>query len=193
MVKQQIHSHSYNLKKNGFSLLELIIVLAVITMISAVALAQYERARTDYDFDRVANDVLFKIREVQVYSISSHEGAGSFDYPYGVFFNINTPTAYNIFRDTNANGQYDGSPTACTNECIQRVALDRGYSVSSLCTMVGASFVCSSPNITVSFMRPSPRAIFNPSTSKVGIVLQNVQGKTQSINISLSGLIEQIR
>lgn len=170
-------------KSAGFSLYEVIISLAIITIIAGIALYDHNRFNTDIEVTNLAYRVALAFREAQADSISVKQYTNSarkavFDLPYGVHFNKSRPTDFVIFGDGDGDGKYTNGdpddmicdPSARGSECMEHFSIGRGNTIMGWC-----AFSISNPNpfgqscswidnddagnyLDVVFRRPNPDA-----------------------------------
>lgn len=164
-----------NLKYNlAFTIVELMVTASIVAVISAVILFNYSSLNSQIAVSSNTQEVALDIRQTQVYGLSVKEsviGGGDFGKGYGIYFTMSDPKNYYIFVDNDNNGKYDGT-TSCISgsECIQKVAIRNGVSISSICGAVfGGSLVCP-PSATVNamhitFIRPNTEANIRFTTS----------------------------
>lgn len=141
--------------KQGFSLVEMLVVLAIITIVTAITL----NGQSDFNRSLLLTDTSYTIalslREMQSLGLSSRSFNGTVQNAgYGAHF---TPgTSYVLFADTNrsttplstcpagTSGTPDAKPGDCvyqaTDGLVQSYTFNRGFTVSRFCgTTVGAS------------------------------------------------------
>lgn len=144
-------------QKTGFSLLEMLVVLAIFGMLTTVTVYNYGKFNNNVIMTNLAYEVALTLRQAQVYSLSTralNDGSSNFDnfdVAYGVFFDTSKSIPSDnknllFFADKgdsiSRNGlcQDDGLDCAvdsCTldskNECQEVMTLTRGIFVSDIC------------------------------------------------------------
>ncbi len=197
-----------NYKKNnlqkGFSLIELIVVLAIFLIITTVALVKQSKFSSDILVTDTAYDVSLAIREAQVYGLGSRldEGATgqSFKSGYGVHFDASIPGFFIRFADRNVSGVFDANSDG-DEQYGETQALPIGYTINDVCAYTTNTTICSNSNggglntLDISFVRPSPDAIItingNPSkyfSATISILSANGE-KTKMLKVERTGLI----
>lgn len=183
--------------QKGFSLVELMVVIALFTIITAAALMNHARFGESILATNFAYDVALSLREAQSYGLSVREelpGAGIFTLAYGLHFGLwsgdqrnesDRETSFVFFADKNGNGQYSGSDAsgACvaseSSECLKVYRLERGSRIASFCGVRTGSGVeeCRifpSSDATLSFLsanfkRPEPDAFIRTNLNNQGV------------------------
>jgi prepilin-type N-terminal cleavage/methylation domain-containing protein len=191
----------------GFTLVELIVVVGIITVISAVVFQNGNKFNDSIALQAVAQDVSLAARQAQEYGVSVKDatGTGSFTSGYGVAFSIANPTYVIVYADANANDIYDSNgDTACdgTNECTDKLLLRNGVVISSICGInTTNNVICSRTYQTIqaTFLRPSLNAdivitngsgqIQPGSWQAAQIILKSPGGSTKTVLISSTGVI----
>jgi len=152
--------------KRGFTLVELLIVIAVIIILVAVMVPNLRRGEENTRLIRAAQQVIQDIRKAQNMSLSSTEvfdvcGAGEWrvcDY-YGVYFDEqNLPTSYHIFGSVG-----EDEATYNPGEEIETKELEQGIIVEDVST---------GNKTHLTFIPPYSSVNFVPSTDKVIITLK---------------------
>ncbi|MBU3935024.1 prepilin-type N-terminal cleavage/methylation domain-containing protein [Patescibacteria group bacterium] len=170
------------LKKNsaGFSLVELIVVMAIISLLSIVVFANYRTGEKQFALQRSAYKLAQDIRRVQNMAISAREFQGNVPPRYGLEFEKNR-AYYFLFADINDNGRYEPSDVE-----VERITFEEGIKIQDLFTSA------SKTTVWVAFKPPDPlTTIQDPAPrSTLRIQLINVNGQTKIINVNKAGLIE---
>jgi prepilin-type N-terminal cleavage/methylation domain-containing protein len=168
----------------GFSLVELLVCIAIIAIISGVILARYRSFNSTLLLRDLAYEIALSTREAQVFGISVHGESGSFSDAYGMHFT--TGTAYTLFTDVNDNNRYDGG------EQISSYTIGQNNQIRDLC----ANTTCGLTSLDVLFRRPEPDSIFyTPGVSSVTSVrvlvgsIDNTIPNTRAVRVWPTGQI----
>lgn len=179
-----IKRHS-SIRYRGFSLVELLVVVAIMMVLSTVVLARYKSFNSTILLRNLAYEIALSAREAQVLGISV-QGAPSasnpFSHAYGVHF---TPgTSYTLFRDLDDDHQYD------IGEDVSVYRIGQGDSITGLC----AAANCTLTSLDVLFRRPEPDALFYVnggvlSASSVLVQAGSPDGNMRAVRIYPTGQI----
>ena len=188
----------------GFTIVELIVSVAIIAVISAVTFWNGIGFNDKVALNSVAQDVSLAIRSAQNYSSSVREsstGSSNFNLGYGIVFDNANPSQAIIYVDTNGNNQYDGT-SACTNECIQKILLRNGITIQTasggISAKNSAGTTANGTAINFTFIRPSLSAtitllnsgsVVSGSWVSGNIVLKARGSATRTVSINVSGQI----
>jgi len=109
------------LAQRGFTLVEMMVVLAIIVIVTVIALLGQSSFNRSLVLTETAYTIAFSIRQAQFLGISGRTTNGTPDAGYGVHFENNQTSSYRMFADT--------SPTRTNN--IQNAAVCPGRSVGT--------------------------------------------------------------
>jgi prepilin-type N-terminal cleavage/methylation domain-containing protein len=192
----------------GFTLVELLVVVAVIIFVSAMIFANNNKFGGQALLQNLAYDIALSVREAQVYGISVKGAGSSFSAGYGMHFSLATVSTYNLYADTkNAANQIvpDGLYEAGEDVSPSPYVIGRGFYISKLCVTSFAMPVedCTPTSLDILFVRPEPDAYISigvpqydgagqiiPSTyAQARVVATSPRGDVMSILISSNGQI----
>jgi Tfp pilus assembly protein FimT len=163
-------------------MIELLVCVAIIIIISAVALARYKSFNSTILLRNLAYEIALSVREAQVLGISVGGDSGSFSHAYGVHFTRGT--TYILFIDTDNDNRYDNG------EEVFGYTIGQNNQVTSLC----ANTNCSLTVLDVVFKRPEPDSLFYtnptvPSISSARVVVGAPDGSTRTVRVWPTGQI----
>jgi prepilin-type N-terminal cleavage/methylation domain-containing protein len=161
----------------GFTLVEMLSVLAIFSILTSVVVFNYNKFRSDTILTNMAYEVALSIREAQIYGVSARQSA-SIDYkvPYGIFIPKDSEQYY-LFADTGnetddtPDGKFSG--TNCANPgqdtCVTTYSLQRGMKISDV--QYSQDTNCQyTDDMSIVFKRPNPEPIFNNSGGTTNII-----------------------
>lgn len=170
--------------KAGFTLIEMLVVVAIFAIVASVLLFNYSDFSTSVAIRNLSAEIGLSVRQAQSYatsvrSLAGTNGARSDMFPaYGISFSVNPtgpafdPTNNNfvLFADISpdasgkTNDLYENNGTCGTPavgaECVQSFGIQNGDVITSLCTAQTSAATCMTARGTVNvvFRRPSPDA-----------------------------------
>ena len=182
-------------KKGGFTMAELIMVIAIFGILSAVTVYNYGKFNANIIMTNMAYEIALSIREAQVYSLGVRGSGGNFNTKYGVYFDSDNGQNFIFFADNDLNKKCDDktNPSAIVNcsiqecvdsprnECESLNTLTRGINVIKICVSglgldvmdfdngnCGGNAV-STEKATVTFERPNQDAfVYNMGNGVLG-------------------------
>jgi len=175
--------------KNGFTIIELLVVTAIIAIISAMVLANYRSGEKQYIFNQAMQKLVSDLRKAQNMAVSGSGIAGRY-CGYGILIKPAVDyTSYTFYGDIPpggncgiSNNKYDSSDYSETVNLAERVL-----------------FNSSSPSpLDVFFKAPEPTTYINQvsqyeDNEKEGTVILEYEGEsalTKTIRINVHGLIQ---
>ncbi len=168
----------------GFTLVEMVVVLAIIVIITTIALLGQSSFNRSLILTDTAYTIAFSVREAQALGISSRAFNGIQNAGYGLHFIAGNSKSYNLFADTNPGqsgnvqstsvcpGHAVGSgPESKPGDCVQTLpgeivrtyTLNNGFKVSGFC---GTDAATGNPrcndnldSIDILYLRPNTQSI----------------------------------
>jgi prepilin-type N-terminal cleavage/methylation domain-containing protein len=166
-------------KDEAFTLVELIVSVAIIAIITAIVMFNQNNMSEQISLTNLVTDISLQIRQAQVYGISVKEFSpqsiplpNAFTNAYGVDFSLNNAVCstyspalnpgcgFYIFADLNSNGYYNSTcPPGPLSECITWSIFPQGNYIKQLCVIQGnGASICTLKRLAITFLRPSPVA-----------------------------------
>lgn len=204
----------FSFRARGFTLVELIISLAIILTLTIILLWRYPETSVRLTLANMTHTTSLLIREAQVRG-SAIDSMNSSLGGYGVYLETSQSRRLVLFGDTVdegipkpyniaiGNGLYEnGAPI---DETKTVTTLSTGYYISKLCVGTGFPFTCGDSNnpaiasLTVSFTRPNPQPAIYVNGDKATnypaacIELRSprapLSGHVRSVQVFSSGMI----
>lgn len=192
---------------NGFTLIELMVVLAIIAALSAVVITSQGSFNKTLILANTAYDIALTIRSTQSFGISSRSIIDIMNTGYGVHFQRGN--SFTFFADTNlpdennchglpSSGDInapDAKPGNCVydggGEFVNTYTLGNGITVDDFCV----DDSCDHTSLDIVFMRPNPDAfIYADGSSAISyaracLTVVSPQGGEKYVSVSKSGQI----
>jgi prepilin-type N-terminal cleavage/methylation domain-containing protein len=178
----------------GFSIIELVVVMALMTIILGVTLSTDRRSQNALKQINATYEVALFVREAQIEGTSVVEQAGTFDHAVGV--HVSNGSTLTKYLDVSGDGWYDSSSIDTE---LGTVTLRDGATISRTCAGTEAEMT-SDPvggnctgDLSVAFKRPHPDALVYIGASgpaaDVARIEVTLDGITRHILIYNTGLI----
>jgi prepilin-type N-terminal cleavage/methylation domain-containing protein len=196
-----IRSRKSPIYRSGFTLVELVVSIAIFAIMTALVVAKYGNFNNSLLLTNLAYDVAGTIRTAQTYGLSVRStDTGVLPPAYGVFFNYLTSGAsglcksvdsarFYLFADTGTEDYECGTGDSVINEYL----LKNGTKISGLCIGSSSSACNTTPNyLSISFKRPNPDALIMTGAADYGyarITLQSASGDTRMVSVYKNGQI----
>ncbi len=166
---------------NGFSMIEMLVVLFIVTLISSIVLVNFRSGEADINLREAAQKLALDLRRAQASaeSVSTLPASSSVPYGYGIYLDQSTPTSYIFFADLNNDKSY-----SISDQIIETITLPANIQIMSLSP--------GSP-LQVYFLSPSPVTYINLSTSSTATIILQVASttlKTKTITVNSVGRID---
>jgi len=167
----------------GFTLVEILVVLAIIVMITAVVIFNIARQRQDSALLRSAQTLSLNLRQAESFALSSKVfKTQGVPCGWGIHFSGINSTSYIIFADLALNqncSDRDFIRNPNGSEDFATVNFDTDISISGLSS--GLSDIVFSP--------PAPKVNFRPDQTTAGITLVNKNLFVKTVTVNKVGLI----
>lgn len=188
--------------KKAFSLIELMVVLAIVTLITSIVLINHSVFNGGVVLESLAYEIALITRQAQFFSInvlgSNSGGTTTFDTGYGMYFTTNSVNSWNkqfiLFADLNDDGMYDVQDE---EELIEVYNITRGNIIKDIC--INGNSICGREQAHITFKRPDPDAIIKTdlpadcgdgcSFVDIYVGSSNPKIKDKVIRISITGQI----
>ncbi len=198
-MKKDISKNKRKKNQSGFTLIELIVVIGIFTVITAVAFIDQGQLNSSVLLTNTAYETALSVREAQVYGLGVRKnevdiGSG-YDGEYGVYFDIETPRKIILYSNNpndptgslyNSGIDFESGDTYDFNEerYIYEFTNQRGNKIQALCfgdldtaaqtnpedKACTTSSNFSRDSLHITFKRPEPRANFYvPPTDLSGL------------------------
>ncbi len=167
-------------KEGGFSLIELLTVMAIMGIIAVIALPNYFAMQKRLALNRAVQKLAHDIRKAQEMAMSANEAncPAGFKFGYGVYFSLSAPNSYIIFADCDNSANYNSA--ADIN--IETINFEKTVTLSNLSPVVANS-------LGIVFTPPVPAVTINPASSIAEITITN-GSESKSVKINKAGLID---
>ncbi|OGF74443.1 hypothetical protein A3J56_00400 [Candidatus Giovannonibacteria bacterium RIFCSPHIGHO2_02_FULL_46_20] len=176
-----------NIKKTsrGFTLVELVVVIGIVSLISTVTLANFPNFRDRIALNKESGKVAAALRNAQSFSLGVRQFA-SFPGPQGAcdeVFQSNFPSygvsftagdsAYYLFGDVNCNvGRDEGA------EEVESFILEGGVRIQEICVDIDDETpTCGVPWTDVVYARPFPQVKISSEAGSHASVQLNLQSR----------------
>lgn len=155
------------MKRAGFTLIEVIVVIGIMATVSALVLVNFPRLQRGAALEREAAKLVLSLRKAQSYSLGVREFNPAFNddpfcltvpvrFPgYGIYLNVSLPAAYTIFGDATCSKQYDTFPV---DETVENIQIENKAKIVSLKSFDPGicSAGCLLNEAVVIYLRPGP-------------------------------------
>lgn len=196
----------------GYTFIELIIVIAIFSIISSVVLFNFSDFSTNISLQNTTSDIALQIKEAQSDAISGrlndtinvYVDTNMLSYykpSFGMRFEIDRPSNFIKFTDLDKDRVYGGDcSSAVTNtECLKDVKINSFDSIANICVVKTTDLSnCEDVSILdVSFERPFPDAVISVNgdgtnffeNNSAQITLVSSKGSQRKIIINAVGNI----
>ena len=179
--------HVQDQDRNGFTLIELMIVVAIMGLISGIGFVSLQSGRESLALDRAVHHVAQDMRKAMEYALRTRSytcSIGSFS-GYGVYISTVTATSYILFAECQGNEKYNPN-----DEDIEVVPLEKGVRFDSI--LVDGT---SRAGVAISFFPPDPTVTIRGDTGPAGsggvitLEAEDDPAKQRTITINEKGVV----
>lgn len=176
------HRHPRHIARRGFTLIELVVVLVIITIITGVVLTSQGTFNKSLTLANTAYDIALTIRSAETFGLGSRAiPGGVVNAGYGLHFGSETMNSFTLFADTHPTtpcerpdcNKGDHVYTSGSDFFVQKYMLGNGITLSKFCAYA-TTWTCS-PEISwldIVFERPNPNA-FMAAENVSGTITQS--------------------
>ncbi len=119
------------LKSVGLTLVEMIVVISILAILGSFTFASYRAYQRRNNLKIAAQEIRSALVEAQNLSLSPTKEPTA-PKGYGVYFDIDTPNSYQLFKDTNGNNFKDSGEEIKTYDLgMYKVGLEKFEGVTS--------------------------------------------------------------
>ncbi len=172
-------------KQTGFSLIELMISIGIVTLVTGIVLVRYSSFNNTVLLQAQAYELALDIREAQVLGVSVGGKTGAFRKAFGIYINLDKPNTYILFQDapsSGTDGLYDPG-----EEVGDIYTVDPRFRILDICVGVGGTESCSNHSASITFKRPDfdARIITDTATNPdyIKIILASDKDTTVQKNV----------
>ncbi|OGF93794.1 hypothetical protein A3G54_02715 [Candidatus Giovannonibacteria bacterium RIFCSPLOWO2_12_FULL_44_15] len=189
----------------GFTLIEMLIVITIISIVTTIALVGYKDYGAQLNVRRSANEIALAIREAQAnalavkgYDHDNNSGTPLLFTSWGVYFNKTVSTTqYNIFVDLDGDKNYD------SGESVKTINILNGVKILNLAKGLETSETDDSSitRLDIVYQRPNPDttlkangatcsgAVISGTCPDLEIILQGVTGTQRTVVVWSTGQV----
>ena len=187
----QIKKRYFLGKERGFTILELIFVIIIFAILTSISIFNFGTFSARISFDNLTQDIALRIVQAQkdamMGAVNSNFISRDVKPAYGAYFTSSTSTTIQVgnqqfiyFTDT-PNFGYSSSSllgdkvyipnisnSLCgtsDSECISATTITTGEYVSNICYVNSGTLYCTSPDLSIVFVRPYPDATLSVRAS----------------------------
>ena len=165
------------IKQTGFTMVELLVVMFIISLLTVGVLLSYRGSSKNYALDQAIQKLISDLRRVQNMALS---GVDKSSYPgYGLFAAENA-SVYFIYGDTNANHTYQ-----LNDDIIETIVLGNNLIIDDTSPIAWIDIFFESPN-------PTTYINGNNGVGVLGTITLGIDGspRTEIVTITTAGLIQ---
>ena len=191
----------------GFTLIELVVVLAVIAAVTTIALSSHSTFNKTLILANTAYDIALTLRSAESFGLGSRALPSSSSAGYGVHFQRGTPGSFILFADTSPGVSQSCTRPDCkpgdrlyssSDTLVQTYTLGNDITISDFCTFSDRARCASTGDLNsldIVFARPNPDAFIRANGSAYAsyttacLTISSKKGGSRFISVAVSGQI----
>ncbi len=178
MLKNNIQKNRLS-QQAGFTLMELLVVMFIISLLSGLVLANHHSGQKKYALFQAAQQLVSDLRKAQNMAISGIEMAGRSGY--GIYAEKDD-IFYVIYADKNGDSSYQGEPP---DELIETINLPSQIKIKTTLPLTN--------QVDIFFKPPEPMTYINanPGAGISGVITLELESAslTKTVTVTTAGLI----
>ena len=186
-----MHSDSKTQNNKGFTLIELMVTIAIVTVIMGIILIENSKFNDSIILTNTAYEIALVARQAQVFGLSSKAASSGTIYSgYGINASAvdGENSVVHLFADNiTANGKYDAG-----EEITGGIQIGRGIRVTHICFYYATERRCNESEVlkktNVTFKRPNPESDIRDGSGSTPAGVKQVQ-----INVNTSASTNESR
>jgi len=169
--------------KNGFTLVEILVVVFIIAILTSVLVTNFPKGRQQFALQRAAHKIIQNLRKAQEMAMSAREEiclGGEKADGFGIYFSQSSPNSYLLFANCDEFYNYDATSG---DKILENIDLEKGIKIYNLLPVL----------LSITFVPPSPITYINgfPGLeAQIVISLESDTSKIKVIRVNKAGLIE---
>ena len=178
-----LQASSFKLQDKAFTLLELLIVIGIISIMSAIVFAGAGNRRQKFALQRSVYKIGQNIRRASEMGMSARDFRGSVpEGGYGIHFDTAT-SSYILFADLGPNPDHIYTSS---DEEVEKIKLEKGVEITSLSPDAPLDITFKPPNPIITITSGGATT----TEASVTISLKTNPSNTRAVHVNKAGLID---